>query len=109
MNLNTFIGDENKIMRYNKIVSWFFILMMLSGLVLIFSPNNVNAIPVTFENWDGYNIGDKSGSTIYGNWVGDWTQPVADWQVSNAWSYSGTNSYRSNTPHNGENQPPAPG
>jgi len=77
--------------------------MMLSGLVLIFSPNNVNAIPVTFENWDGYNIGDKSGSTIYGNWVGDWTQPVADWQVSNAWSYSGTNSYRSNTPHNGDN------
>lgn len=80
----------------HKIGSWFFILMLLCGMILIFSPDSVKAVgPLTYENWDSYNVGDTSGSTIYGSWECD---EKNKFEVSNSWSYSGTNSLRNLKP-----------
>lgn len=73
-----------------RLGSWFIILMMLSGLVFIFSPNIVKATDSYSMDFDDYAAGDQ----VSESWMLTWSNDMPDNSVSSTLSQSGIYSYK---------------
>lgn len=70
-------------------------LVFLMSFFFISPSNTVMAIPQarTIDSWESYTVGQTSGTGAYGTWE---ATADADVEVSDAWSYSGSKSWRAN-------------